>query len=103
MPSRVFFAFVPLLLATGAMDFALAQSIGGGGGAGNAVAYCTDLRRVTVLALTKERFATIAGSSREGSFLDTTLPLSGWKDCSLYGSRTYTCDSHDLGSADEAA
>ena len=67
----------------------------------SAVSYCADLKRVTVLALTKERFATIVGTPREGSFFETTLPLSGWKDCSLYGSRTYTCDSHDLGSAGE--
>src|SRR5262249_60671501 len=67
------------------------------------VPYCPDLKRVIILALTKERFATIVGTPREGSFFETMLPLSGWKDCSLYGSRTYTCDSHDLGSADEAA
>jgi hypothetical protein len=69
---------------------------------GDPVAFCADLKRVTLLALTRERFSTITGSAREGSFFDTTLPLSGWKDCSLYGSRTYTCDSHDLASADQA-
>ena len=69
---------------------------------GSTVGYCADLKRVLILALTRDRFAAIAGKPRDGSFLDTTLPLSGWKDCSLYGSRTYTCDSHDLGSATEA-
>src|SRR5262245_32059739 len=69
---------------------------------GGTVAYCADLKRVTLLALTRERFSTIAGSPREGSFSETTLPLSGSKDCSLYGSRTYTCDSSDLASADQA-
>jgi len=67
------------------------------------VAYCSDLKRITILALTKERFASILGSVREGSFSDTTLPLTGWKDCSLYGSRTYTCESHALSSDRDAA
>ena len=65
-------------------------------------AYCPDLRRVVVLALTNE-FASIAGNPREGHFADTTLALAGWKDCSLYGSRTYTCDSQDVRSAEQAA
>jgi len=55
-----------------------------------------------VLALTNE-FASIAGNPREGHFADTTLALAGWKDCSLYGSRTYTCDSQDVRSAEQAA
>ena len=68
----------------------------------SAVSYCAELKRVVVLALTKERFSTIAGNPREGSFFNTTLQMPGWKDCSLYGSRTYTCDSQDLVSADQA-
>src|SRR5215470_698813 len=67
------------------------------------VAYCPDLQRLVTLALTKERFATIAGKPRQGNFLDTTLPLTGWQDCSVYGSRTYTCDFQVFGSADAAA
>jgi uncharacterized membrane protein YfcA len=64
-----------------------------------AVSYCADLKRVVALATTKDRFAAIAGKAREGSFLDTSLPLTGWKDCSLYGAGTYTCDSPKLESA----
>jgi len=71
--------------------------------AANPVAYCADLQRVIALALTKERFATIAGQPREGNFLDTTRPLTGWKDCSVYGRRTYSCDFRSFGSAEEAA
>jgi len=67
------------------------------------IGYCPDLKRVITLALTKDRFGTIVGKPRNGDFLSTTLPLSGWKDCSLYGSRTYTCDSHELTSVEEAA
>jgi hypothetical protein len=64
--------------------------------------YCAELKRVAGLALTRERFASIAGAPREGNFLNTSLSLAGWKDCSLYGSATYTCDSQHVGTADEA-
>ena len=66
------------------------------------VPYCSELKRVAGLALTREKFASIAGSPREGNFLNTSLTLTGWKDCSIYGSGTYTCDSQELGTADEA-
>ena len=39
---------------------------------------------------------------REGAFRDTTVPLTDWRDCSLYGSRTYTCDSQAFATLDEA-
>jgi hypothetical protein len=64
--------------------------------------YCPMLRDVAALALGKDRFKSIIGRPREGSFLETTLPLSGWADCSFYGTRTYTCDSHPLDTAGEA-
>jgi len=67
-----------------------------------AVPYCADLKRVTALAMTKDRFSSIAGKPREGTFSDTNLPLTGWNDCSLYGPGTYTCDSHVLETADDA-
>src|SRR5437870_2205343 len=72
-------------------------------GAGSeAPAYCSELKQVAALAATKERFASIAGKPREGNFVETTLPLTGWRDCALYGSATYTCDSRELNSAQEA-
>jgi hypothetical protein len=64
--------------------------------------YCSELKQVAGLALTKERFASIAGTLREGNFVKTSLPLTGWRDCSLYGSATYTCDSQNAGTAEEA-
>src|SRR5215831_13968529 len=64
--------------------------------------YCFDLSRVVDLAVTKERFASIAGRPRQGSFLDTSLILADWKDCSLYGAATYTCDSSEMDTAEEA-
>ena len=64
--------------------------------------YCSVLRDVATLALGKDRFKSIIGTPREGSFLETTLPLPGWADCSFYGTRTYTCDSRPLDTAAEA-
>jgi hypothetical protein len=64
--------------------------------------YCSELQRIVALAATKERFASIAGKPREGNFLDTSLTLTGWRDCALYGAATYTCDSRVLNSAQEA-
>jgi hypothetical protein len=81
---------IALALAAGA---ALAQ---------DAAPYCGDLKRVASLASARDRFASIAGKPREGNFSDTVLPLSGWKDCSLYGSGMYTCDSPGLPTKSEA-
>jgi len=64
--------------------------------------YCFDLTRIVDLAVTKERFASIAGRPRPGDFRDTSLILSGWKDCSLYGAATYTCDSAEMDTAEQA-
>src|SRR5215472_4016354 len=65
--------------------------------------YCFDLSRIVDLAVTKERFASIAGRPRQGDYVDTSLVLADWKDCSLYGAATYTCESAEMESADEAA
>ena len=64
--------------------------------------YCFDLSRIVDLAVTKERFASIAGAPRQGDFRDTTVVLAEWKDCSLYGAATYTCDSSEMDNAQEA-
>ena len=64
--------------------------------------YCFDLTRIVDLAVTKDRFASIAGRPRPGDFRDASLILAGWKDCSLYGAATYTCDSAEMDTALEA-
>src|SRR5262249_42464658 len=64
--------------------------------------YCFDLSRVVDLAITKEKFASIAGRPRQGSYVGTSLVLAGWKGCSLYGAATYTCDSPQMDTAEEA-
>ena len=63
--------------------------------------YCAELRQVAALVLAKDKFASIIGKPREGNFLETTLALPGWADCSFYGPRTYTCNSHRFKTADE--
>ena len=64
--------------------------------------YCEDLKHVIALASTKERFGPISGRPREGNFFETSLTLTGWNNCSLYGATTYTCDSPAHRTADEA-
>jgi hypothetical protein len=66
-------------------------------------AYCAVLRDVAALVRAKDRFASIIGRPREGNFIEATLPLPGWADCSFYGTRTYVCDSRPLAGADAAA
>jgi len=65
-------------------------------------AYCSELKEIASLAMTKGRFSDIAGRPQHGDFRDTNLPLAGWKDCSLYGANTYTCDSGEMGTAEQA-
>ena len=64
--------------------------------------YCSDLKRVAGLATTKERFASISVKPRNGNFADSSLTLTDWNDCSVYGARIYTCDSQPTGTAQEA-
>jgi len=65
--------------------------------------YCFDLSRIVDLAVTKERFASIAGRPQPGDFRDASLVLAGWKDCSLYGAATYTCDSAEMDTAERSS
>jgi hypothetical protein len=66
-------------------------------------AWCPALRDVAALVRAKDRFASIIGRPRQGSFFETTLPLPGWADCSFYGRRTYVCDSRPLASTDDVS
>ena len=52
--------------------------------------------------MTKGRFSDIAGKPQQGDFHDTSLPLAGWRNCSLYGTSTYTCDSVEVDTAEQA-
>src|SRR5205814_10495401 len=64
--------------------------------------YCADLQQVVRLAAAADRFASITGKMREGSFHDTSRPLAGWKDCTIYGDKTYACNSEDIATAPAA-
>jgi hypothetical protein len=64
--------------------------------------FCADLSHVVRSAGGADRFASITGKLREGSFHETTKPLSGWKDCTIYGERTYSCGSESIRSASAA-
>src|SRR5262245_6048049 len=86
---------VAALLAASAL--ALAQH-----GAVAAPPYCSELKEVVAVAMSEGRFARLAGKPREGNFSDTSLPLTGWSDCSVYGTRTYTCDTRALETAERA-
>ena len=87
--------------ATSAQDL-LAQDLSAQDAGVQQPPYCAELKQVAGLAMTKERFASIAGTPREGNFLNTIVALPSWKDCSLYGSGTYTCDSQELATAEVA-
>jgi hypothetical protein len=86
-----------VLALSGISEVTWAQNAGA-----QAIPYCPHLNRVVALAMTKERFASIAGKPREGNFVETSLSLTGWNDCSLYGATTYTCDSPTHRTAAEA-
>src|SRR3954454_23161486 len=67
-----------------------------------APAYCSELQQIVSLAMTKARFSDIAGKPQQGDFHDASLRLSGWRNCSLYGANTYTCDSAEVETAEQA-
>lgn len=64
--------------------------------------YCADLQQVVRLAAASDKFASITGNVREGSFYETSRPLPGWKDCTIYGDKTYACHSEDIATAETA-
>ena len=66
------------------------------------LSYCADLKQLNNFAMSQGRFAPIIGEPREGNFRDTTLPLTGWTNCAFYGATTYTCDSPELETAQDA-
>jgi hypothetical protein len=81
---------------------AISAGLGLGQSTMAAVSYCEDLKQVAGHALYAGRFSSIAGKPLDGSFRKTTLPLTGWSGCSLYGATAYTCDSPMLPNAETA-
>jgi hypothetical protein len=66
------------------------------------VPYCSGLKQVAALAMSKERFASIAGKAGEGNFVESRLVLAGWDNCSLYGATTFTCEAPPTATAQQA-
>src|SRR5215204_271104 len=64
--------------------------------------YCADLQHVVRLAGASDKFASISGNVREGSFHETLRPLLSWKDCTIYTEKTYACNSDDMKTAHAA-
>ena len=67
------------------------------------VPYCEELKELNNYAMSQRRFAPIIGQPKEGNYRATSLPLTGWINCAFYGATTYTCDSAELKSHEEAA
>src|SRR5262245_58069379 len=65
--------------------------------------YCQELKELNNYAMSQRRFAPIIGQPKEGNYRSTSLSLTGWINCAFYGTTTYTCDSAELKSHDEAA
>src|SRR5215813_14072303 len=67
------------------------------------VPYCQELKELNNYAMSQRRFAPIIGVPKEGNYRATSLPLTGWTNCAFYGTTSYTCDSAELKSHEEAA
>jgi hypothetical protein len=80
----------------------LAASMGAPLAQDGAVSYCSELKALNNHAMSRDRFAPIIGKPREGNYRETTLPLPGWVNCAFYGTTTYTCDSPELRTAQDA-
>ena len=93
---------LPISVVLASSLLAMASTVASAQIAPEFAGFCPSLQRVTTLAIGQDRFLSITGKPREGSYSETTLSLPGWRDCSLYGARTYTCDSRALSSADKA-
>ena len=66
-----------------------------------ATPYCAELKELNNYAMSRQRFAPIIGPPRSGDYRETSLPLTGWSNCAMYGSNTYTCDSAEFKSHEE--
>jgi hypothetical protein len=73
------------------------------GARSEAITYCAELKELNNYAMSSQRFAPIIGQPRSGNYNEAKLSLPGWKNCAFYGTRTYTCDSQELKSQEEAA
>jgi hypothetical protein len=66
------------------------------------ISYCEDLKKLNNFAMSRGRFAPIIGNPLQGNYYETKLPLTGWNNCAFFGPTTYTCDSPEFKTAQEA-
>jgi len=69
----------------------------------DAIPYCAELKELNNYAMSSQRFAPIVGQPRNGNYRETKLPLTGWNSCAFHGTNTYTCDSSEFMTREEAA
>jgi hypothetical protein len=69
----------------------------------NPVDFCSGVKALNNYAMTRERFAPIIGQPTVGNYREAKLTLPGWANCAFYGTSTYTCESAELNSREEAA
>ena len=67
------------------------------------IPYCQALKELNNYALSQRCFAPIIGVAKDGNYRATSLVLTGWTNCAFYGTTSYTCDSAELKSHEEAA
>jgi len=97
IPARVFLLFnVFALLVSSERSMAQNQ-------VPESVPYCAELKEINNYGMTQRRFAPIIGQPRDDNYRETKLPLPGWNNCAFYGTNSYTCDSAELVSREEAA
>jgi hypothetical protein len=82
---------------------AIAPSFAQNRSSATAIPYCAELKELNNYAMSSQRFAPIVGPQRNGNYRETKLPLPGWNSCAFYGTNTYTCDSAEVASREEAA
>jgi hypothetical protein len=82
---------------------AIAPSFAQNRSSATAIPYCAELKELNNYAMSQRRFAPIIGMPKEGNYRTTSLPLTGWTNCAFYGTTSYTCDSTELKSHEEAA
>jgi len=73
------------------------------GARSDVVSYCAALKELNNYAMSSQRFAPIVGQPRSGNYNEAKLSLPGWNNCAFYGTRSYTCDSTEFNSQEQAA
>jgi hypothetical protein len=98
----VFRKYKRLAARTGLVAMVLGSAIPAFAQLSEHVPYCDELKALNNYAMSQRRFAPIIGQTKEGNYRDTALRLTGWINCAFYGATSFTCDSRELKSHEEA-